>query len=266
MCRNCSRAAYISVTPPGWSYVVLAMISSLLLLQRRPCAVKEKLNDSAHGLFRDCPRDQPAPLAVVQIVTQHLDAPRLALCAALGALDLMLSLVDEVEHKRLDRCAVAQTDKPQHKRHSAHNNEHQRQPRGQRGKNSVENGFHLLLLSVANWQGFGSIVQFRTGAIAAQCVIALVKIFEVFQAAGVDAALFDVKGAGLIQPVVHDGKKSFFHGLALFFLRLDALRQATIGSSQNAGHASKNEFSDVFQNKLPHGLIPPGAGQAPFLR
>nr|DAQ13518.1 MAG TPA: hypothetical protein [Caudoviricetes sp.] len=121
------------------------MISSLLLLQRCPCPVKEKLDDLAHGLFGDCPRDQPAPFAVVQIVAQHLDAPRLALCAALGALNLVLCLVDEVKHKRPDRCAVAQTDKPQRKRHSAHNDERQRQPCGQRGKNSVKNGFHVLL-------------------------------------------------------------------------------------------------------------------------
>ena len=72
----------------------------------------------------------------------------LALCAALGALNLTLCLVDKVKHQRLDRCAVAQTDKPQHKRHSANNNKHQRQPRGQRGENSVKDGFHVLLSSL----------------------------------------------------------------------------------------------------------------------
>nr|DAM59068.1 MAG TPA: hypothetical protein [Caudoviricetes sp.] len=124
------------------------MISSLLLLQGFSCAIKEKLNDLAHGLFRDCPADQLAPPTVVQIVAQHFDTPRLALCAALGALNLPLCLVDEVKHQRLNCCAVAQTDKPQHKRYSAHNDERKRQPRGQRGDNGVKNVFHVLLSSL----------------------------------------------------------------------------------------------------------------------
>nr|DAW48298.1 MAG TPA: hypothetical protein [Caudoviricetes sp.] len=219
--RNCSCAAYISVTSPRWRYVVLAMmysfqreisgiaqngkkmhqyknlvlrgtarfsfpidlqslfhikkkgvnskscakieinsatkkffistVRSLLLLQGCSRPVKEKLDDLAHGLFGNSPADQLAPPVVIQIMAQHLDAPRLALCAALGALNLTLCLVDEVKHQRLDRCAVAKTDKPQHKRHSAHNDEHQRQPCGQRGENGVKDCFHdWLLLSAGN--------------------------------------------------------------------------------------------------------------------
>nr|DAG19823.1 MAG TPA: hypothetical protein [Caudoviricetes sp.] len=142
---------FLTVHNKKCSYVVLAMISSLLLLQRCSCPVKEKLDDLAHGLFRDSPADQLAPPAVVQIVTQHLDAPRLSLCAALRALNLVLRPCNEVEHSALDRRAVAQTDKPQHKRHSAHNDEHQRQPRGQRGENGIKDCFHdWLLLSAGN--------------------------------------------------------------------------------------------------------------------
>nr|DAK97509.1 MAG TPA: hypothetical protein [Caudoviricetes sp.] len=142
--KSCAKIEINSATKKFF----ISTVRSLLLLQRRPCAVKEKLNHLAHGLFCDCPRDQLAPLAIVQINAQHLDDPRLALCAALGALNLMFCLFDQVKHQRLDRCAVAQTDKPQHKRHSAHNDEHQRQPRGQRGENSVKNGFHVLLSSL----------------------------------------------------------------------------------------------------------------------
>ena len=64
-------------------------------MQCRLHAVKEKLDHLAHGLFSNCPRDQSAQLAIVQIETQHLDAPRLALCAALGALDFVLCLLAE---------------------------------------------------------------------------------------------------------------------------------------------------------------------------
>nr|DAL93049.1 MAG TPA: hypothetical protein [Caudoviricetes sp.] len=147
-CRNCSCAENIPVTLPRWRYVVLAMISSLLLLQRRPGAVKEKLNHSADGLIGDGPADEPAVFAGTQGGAKHLDDPRLALCAALGALNFALCLVDKVKNKRLDCCAVAQTDKPQHKRNSAHNDEHQRQPCGQRSENGIKNGFHVLLSSL----------------------------------------------------------------------------------------------------------------------
>nr|DAJ80721.1 MAG TPA: hypothetical protein [Caudoviricetes sp.] len=137
--------AHILLTSTKCSYVVLAMISPLLLLQRRSCAVKEKLNYLAHGLIGYGPTDEPAVFAGTQGGPEHLDDPRLALCAALGTLNLPLCLVDEVKHQRLDRCAVAQTNKPQHKRNSAHNDERQRQPRGQGGDNGGKNGFHVLL-------------------------------------------------------------------------------------------------------------------------
>nr|DAR01605.1 MAG TPA: hypothetical protein [Caudoviricetes sp.] len=145
--KRCTKMAMNSVIKK----VFASTVRSLLLLQRCSCPVKEKLDDLTHGLFRDRPRDQLAPLAVVQIVAQHLDAPRLALCAALGALNLVLRPCNEAEHSALDRCAVAKTDKPQRKRHSAHNDEHQRQPRGQRGENGIKDCFHdWLLLSAGN--------------------------------------------------------------------------------------------------------------------
>ena len=70
-------------------------------------------------------------------------------------------------------------------------------------------------VSVTDGQGLGAVVQLGARAIAAQGVIAFVEILQVFQACGVDAALLDVVGAGLVEPVVHDGQKAVLDGPVL---------------------------------------------------
>nr|DAT48092.1 MAG TPA: hypothetical protein [Caudoviricetes sp.] len=194
------------------------MITSLLLLQCLPHLVEEKLDDLAHGLLGDGPADQLTPPAVVQIVAQHFDTPRLAFCAALGALNLPLRLSDKIEHQIFDCRAIAQTDNPQHKRNSAHNNEHHRQPCGQRGKNSVKNGFHVLLSSL---------------------------FFEIFDAVVCHLDLFFQHWHALGKVVVRPHfagqffQLGFGHGLLLVQLGIHALVHALSGAVVGDDHADQ---------------------------
>nr|DAL62853.1 MAG TPA_asm: hypothetical protein [Caudoviricetes sp.] len=147
MSRNCSCAAHILLTSTKCSYVVLAMISSLLLFQRRPGAVEEKLNNGADGLIGDGPRDEFAPLAGVEGHAEHLRHPRLAFCAALGALNLVLCLLDQVKHGALDSGAVAQPDAAQGVKDKAAQHEHEAR-RGGNDAQNVTDCCHVLLSSL----------------------------------------------------------------------------------------------------------------------
>ena len=93
---------------PFRPYVVLLMV--LPLTQRRLCPVEEKLDDRTDGLIGDGPADEPAVFAGTQGGPEHLDDPRLALCATLCPKDFILSPLDEVEDERLYRGAIAQAD------------------------------------------------------------------------------------------------------------------------------------------------------------
>nr|DAT86960.1 MAG TPA: hypothetical protein [Bacteriophage sp.] len=146
-CRNCSCAAYILLVSTKCSYVVLAMISSLLLFQCRFHAVKEKLNHGADGLIGDGPADKLAPLAGVQGHAEHLRHPRLALCTALCALNFVLCLLDQVEYSALDSSTIAQPDAAQCVEDEAAQHEHE----GHRGGNDAQNVIdrcHVLLSSL----------------------------------------------------------------------------------------------------------------------
>jgi hypothetical protein len=61
----------------------------------------------------DGPADKLAPLAGAESRAEHLCHPRLALCAALRALNLVLCLLDQVKHGALDSRAIAQPDAAQ---------------------------------------------------------------------------------------------------------------------------------------------------------
>nr|DAK69653.1 MAG TPA: hypothetical protein [Caudoviricetes sp.] len=146
-CRNCSCAANISVRSPIWRYVVLAIITSLLILQGRLHAVKEKLNHLADGLIGDGPADEPTVFAGAEGGPEHLDDPRLTLCAALCPLNLLLGPLDEVQHQRLYRCAIAQPDAAQGVKDKAAQHENCRHRGGNNAQNVIDR-CHVLLSSL----------------------------------------------------------------------------------------------------------------------
>nr|DAN94655.1 MAG TPA: hypothetical protein [Caudoviricetes sp.] len=139
--------AYILLTLTKCSYVVLAMISSLLLFQRRFHAVKEKLNHHSDGLIGDGPRDEPAVFAGTQGGPEHLDDPRLSLCASLGALNLLLCPCNEIEHSALDSRTIAQPDAAQCVKRKAAQHEHEGHRGGKCGQD-ITDCFHVLLSSL----------------------------------------------------------------------------------------------------------------------
>nr|DAT71761.1 MAG TPA: hypothetical protein [Caudoviricetes sp.] len=147
MLRNCSCAANISVTSPIWRYVVLAMIASLLLLQCCLCAVKEKLDNFADGLIGDGPRDKSAPLAGAEGGPQGLCHPRLALCAPLCTLYLVLGPLDEVKHQRLHGGTIAQPDAAEGVEDKAAQHQHCRHRGGDDAQNVIDR-CHVLLSSL----------------------------------------------------------------------------------------------------------------------
>ncbi len=101
-----------SVSPPlwgqaprGWCYVLSLLFPYNIL---RP--VKAELDDPADGLIGDRPAEELAELAGVQRSAELCSYPRLAFSTALGALNLVLCALDQVEHQRADGRAVAQPD------------------------------------------------------------------------------------------------------------------------------------------------------------
>lgn len=92
-------------TPLDARDTLCSIIVHLLLLQRRLHAVEKELNHLADGLIGNGPADEPAVFAGAQGGPEHLDDPRLALCATLCPKDFILSPLDEVEDERLYRGA-----------------------------------------------------------------------------------------------------------------------------------------------------------------
>nr|DAJ15988.1 MAG TPA: hypothetical protein [Caudovirales sp. ctfXb19] len=129
------------------AYVVLLIVKTSLILQGRLHAVKEKLNHGADGLIVDGPADEPAVFAGAQSGPEHLDDPRFALCASLGALNLLLGPLDEVKHQRLYRCTIAQPDAAKGVENKAAQHQHCRHRGGNDAQNVIDR-CHVLLSSL----------------------------------------------------------------------------------------------------------------------
>nr|DAV99355.1 MAG TPA: hypothetical protein [Caudoviricetes sp.] len=128
-------------------YVVLLIVKTSLILQGRLHAVEEKLNNDADGLIGDGPADEPAVFAGAQSGPEHLDDPRLALCAPLCTLYLLLGPLDEVKHQRLHGGTIAQPDAAKGVKDHATQHQNCRHRGGDNAQNVIDR-CHVLLSSL----------------------------------------------------------------------------------------------------------------------